>query len=248
RNRSWRSRNRQSTLQRGARSRHGDRRRDRSRACRRRGLAGRQGTRAVPGNRRRAPAIPRLAPRDARTRGVERPMMDTATAARAIDGVLRGPNALFTGVSTDSRSLVPGDLFFAVKGDTFDGHDFVSQAFERGAAAAVVALGHAAELAAVVRNAAAATMVCVADPVKALGALARFWRGRFSIPVAGIVGSNGKTTVKEMIAAILRVEFGADNVLATAGNLNNEIGLPLTLLRLRAAHVAAAVEIGMNHP
>ena len=175
-------------------------------------------------------------------------MMDAATAARAIDGVLRGPNARFTGVSTDSRSLAPGDLFVAVKGDKFDGHDFVSRAFERGAAAAIVAFERAAELAAALRNAAAETMLCVADPVKALGALAKFWRSRFSLPVAGIVGSNGKTTVKEMTAAILRVQFGADNVLATAGNLNNEIGLPLTMLRLRLAHTAAAIEIGMNHP
>jgi UDP-N-acetylmuramoyl-tripeptide--D-alanyl-D-alanine ligase len=175
-------------------------------------------------------------------------MMDAATAARAIDGTLRGPNAWFSGVSTDSRSLAPGDLFVAIKGGTFDGHEFVSQAFERGAAAAIVAVDRAAELAAAVRNAAAETMLCVADPIKALGALAKFWRRRFSIPVAAIVGSNGKTTVKEMTAAILRAEFGADKVLATAGNLNNEIGLPLTILRLRPVHSAAAVEIGMNHP
>jgi UDP-N-acetylmuramoyl-tripeptide--D-alanyl-D-alanine ligase len=178
---------------------------------------------------------------------MERAMMDAATAARAIDGALRGPNAWFSGVSTDSRSLAPGDLFVAIKGDKFDGHDFVSQAFDRGAAAAIVAVDHAAELSAAVRNAAAETMLCVADPIKALGALAKFWRRRFSLPVAGIVGSNGKTTVKEMTAAILRIEFGADKVLATAGNLNNEIGLPLTVLRLRPMHAAAAIEIGMNH-
>ncbi|HWZ74300.1 MAG TPA: UDP-N-acetylmuramoyl-tripeptide--D-alanyl-D-alanine ligase, partial [Casimicrobiaceae bacterium] len=175
-------------------------------------------------------------------------MMDAATAARAIDGALRGPNAWFSGVSTDSRSLAPGDLFVAIKGDKFDGHDFVSQAFDRRAAAAIVAVDRAAELAPAVRNRAAETMLCVADPIKALGALAKFWRRRFSLPVAGIVGSNGKTTVKEMTAAILRTEFGADHVLATAGNLNNEIGLPLTMLRLRSAHAAAAIEIGMNHP
>jgi UDP-N-acetylmuramoyl-tripeptide--D-alanyl-D-alanine ligase len=175
-------------------------------------------------------------------------MMDAATAARAIGGVLRGPNAWFTGVSTDSRSLAPGDLFVAIKGDKFDGHDFVSQAFDQGAAVAIVALDRAAELAAAVRNAAAETMLCVADPIKALGALAKFWRRRFSLPVAGIVGSNGKTTVKEMTAAILRVQFGTDHVLATAGNFNNAIGLPLTILRLHLGHAAAAIEIGMNHP
>jgi UDP-N-acetylmuramoyl-tripeptide--D-alanyl-D-alanine ligase len=174
-------------------------------------------------------------------------MMDAATAARAIDGALRGPNAWFSGVSTDSRSLAPGDLFVAIKGDKFDGHDFVSQALDRGAAAAIVAVDRAPGLGAAMRNAAAETMLCVADPIKALGALAKFWRRRFSLPVAGIVGSNGKTTVKEMTAAILRIEFGADKVLATAGNLNNEIGLPLTVLRLRPMHAAAAIEIGMNH-
>jgi UDP-N-acetylmuramoyl-tripeptide--D-alanyl-D-alanine ligase len=175
-------------------------------------------------------------------------MMHAATAAQAIDGMLRGPNAWFSGVSTDSRSLAPGDLFVAIKGDTFDGHEFVSQAFDRGAVAAIVAVDRAAEIADAVRNAAAETMLCVADPIKALGALAKFWRRRFSLPIAAIVGSNGKTTVKEMTAAILRAEFGSDNVLATAGNLNNEIGLPLTILRLRPVHAAAAIEIGMNHP
>src|ERR1700681_1154656 len=178
---------------------------------------------------------------------MERAMMEAATAARAIDGALRGPNAWFSGVSTDSRSLAPGDLFVAIKGDKFDGHDFVSQAFDRGAAAAIIAVDRAAELAAVVRNAAAETMLCVADPIKALGALAKFWRRRFSLPVAGIVGSNGKTTVKEMTAAILRAEFGAQFVLATAGNLNNQIGMPLTVLGLRAEHQVAVLEIGMNH-
>jgi UDP-N-acetylmuramoyl-tripeptide--D-alanyl-D-alanine ligase len=175
-------------------------------------------------------------------------MMDSATAARAIDGTLLGPNAWFSGVSIDSRSLAPGDRFVAIKGDKFDGHDFVSQAFARGAVAAIVATDRPAELAAAMRNAAAETMLCVADTIKALGALAKFWRRRFSLPVVGIVGSNGKTTVKEMTAAILRAEFGAENVLATSGNLNNEIGLPLTILRLRSMHRAAAIEIGMNHP
>ena len=175
-------------------------------------------------------------------------MMDAATAAQAVDGTLRGPNAWFSGVSTDSRSIAPGDLFVAIKGDTFDGHDFVSQAFDRGAVAAIVAIDRAADLAAAIRNAAVATMLVVADPVGALGALAEFWRRRCFLTIAEIAGSNGKTTVKEMTAAILRAEFGADNVLATEGNLNNEIGLPLTVLRLRPVHTVAVIEIGMNHP
>jgi UDP-N-acetylmuramoyl-tripeptide--D-alanyl-D-alanine ligase len=171
-------------------------------------------------------------------------MMDTATAARAIAATLSGGNVGFSGVTTDSRLLQAGDLFVALKGERFDGHDFVAQAFERGAAAAVVAADRAGGLAGRV----AGSLLAVADPLTALGALAAFWRRRFALPLVAIVGSNGKTTVKEMAAAILRAEFGAERVLATVGNLNNEIGLPLTVLGLRAAHCAATVEIGMNHP
>jgi UDP-N-acetylmuramoyl-tripeptide--D-alanyl-D-alanine ligase len=170
-------------------------------------------------------------------------MMDTATAARAIGGTLSGPNVGFRRVTTDSRALRAGDLFVALKGEHFDGHDFVAQAFERGAAAAIVA----ADRAQAVAGRIAGSLLAVADPLAALCALAAFWRRRFRLPLAGIVGSNGKTTVKEMIAAILRADFGEEAVLATAGNLNNHIGLPLTVLALRSAHRAAAVEIGMNH-
>jgi UDP-N-acetylmuramoyl-tripeptide--D-alanyl-D-alanine ligase len=171
-------------------------------------------------------------------------MMDTATAARAIAGTLSGANVDFSRVTTDSRSLEAGDLFVALKGERFDGHDFVVQAFERGATAAVVAADRAGALV----GRAAGSLLSVADPLAALGALAAFWRRRFVLPVVGVVGSNGKTTVKEMTAAILRAEFGVEHVLATAGNLNNEIGLPLTVLGLRAGHRAAVIEIGMNHP
>jgi len=171
-------------------------------------------------------------------------MMDAATAARAIAGTLSGANVDFSRVSTDSRSLEAGDLFVALKGERFDGHDFVVQAFERGAAAAVIAADRAGAFV----GRAAGSLLAVADPLAALGALAAFWRRRFTLPLVGVVGSNGKTTVKEMAAAILRAQFGAEHVLATAGNLNNEIGLPLTVLGLRAVHRAAAIEIGMNHP
>ncbi len=170
-------------------------------------------------------------------------MMDTATAARAIAGTLAGPNVGFDRVTTDSRGLRAGDLFVALKGERFDGHDFVVQAFELGASAAIVAADRAGALAGRV----AGSLLAVADPLTALAALAAFWRRRFELALAAIVGSNGKTTVKEMTAAILRAEFGADGVLATAGNLNNQIGVPLTVLGLRNAHRAAAVEIGMNH-
>jgi UDP-N-acetylmuramoyl-tripeptide--D-alanyl-D-alanine ligase len=166
-------------------------------------------------------------------------MMDTETAASAIAGTLYGNKAWFRGVTTDSRTLKPGDLFVALTGERFDGHDYVGQAFERGAVAAIVAADRAGTL--------AGNLLAVADPLRALGALAGFWRRRFSLPVAAIVGSNGKTTVKEMTAAILRAEFGDGQVLATPGNFNNAIGLPLTVLGLRAAHRAAVIEIGMNH-
>ncbi|MEO8738271.1 MAG: UDP-N-acetylmuramoyl-tripeptide--D-alanyl-D-alanine ligase [Casimicrobiaceae bacterium] len=166
-------------------------------------------------------------------------MMDTATAAEAVQGMLRGENQWFDGVAIDSRVVRPGELFVALRGERFDGHDYVARAFERGAVAAMVAVDRAASL--------SGSVLAVADPLRALGALAAFWRGRFSLPVAGVVGSNGKTTVKEMIAAILRAQFARDEVHATAGNLNNAIGLPLTTLGLRARHRASVIEIGMNH-
>ena len=166
-------------------------------------------------------------------------MMDTATAALAIQGNVRGDNVRFTRVATDTRTVAPGDLFVAIKGERFDGHDFVAAAFARGAAAALVAADRAVTL--------AGNLIAVPDSLAALGALAAHWRAGFAIPVVVIVGSNGKTTVKEMLAAILRAHFGDARVLATEGNLNNAIGLPLTLLRLNAEHSVAALELGMNH-
>jgi UDP-N-acetylmuramoyl-tripeptide--D-alanyl-D-alanine ligase len=166
--------------------------------------------------------------------------MDTATAAQAIAGTLRGENVWFDGVATDSRTIRQGELFVALKGERFDGHHYVELAQQRGAVAAVVAADRVGTL--------AGNLLAVADPLRALGALAAFWRRRFTLPVVGIVGSNGKTTVKEMAATILRGSLGAKDLLATPGNLNNAIGLPLTVLRLRAQHRAAVIEIGMNHP
>jgi UDP-N-acetylmuramoyl-tripeptide--D-alanyl-D-alanine ligase len=171
-------------------------------------------------------------------------MMDTATAARAIAGTLSGPNVSIDRVTTDSRSLQAGDLFVALKGERFDGQDFVAQAFRDGAVAAVVSVERAAALA----GRADGSLLAVADPLAALGGLAAFWRRRLVLPVVAVVGSNGKTTVKEMIAAILRAEFGAEAVLATTGNFNNQVGLPLMVLGLRAVHRVAVFEIGMNHP
>ncbi len=166
--------------------------------------------------------------------------MTLAAAAAVLDGELRGPDARFSGVSTDSRGIRKGELFVALRGERFDGHDFLAGVAAAGAAAALVDRAHAA--------AAPLPVAAVADTTAALAALAAHWRRRFRIPLIAVAGSNGKTTVKEMIAACLRAGFGDAAVLATQGNLNNHIGLPLTLLALREAHRAAVVEIGMNHP
>ena len=166
-------------------------------------------------------------------------MMDTKTAARAVDGQLIGDNVDFRRVVTDSRTLQSGDLFVALKGECFDGHEFVAAALAQGATAALVAADRAEAL--------HGDLIAVSDPLAALGQLAAFWRAKFAMPVAIIVGSNGKTTVKEMTAAIFRAHFGDAAVLSTQGNLNNAIGLPLTLLRMRDTHRAAVVELGMNH-
>ncbi len=167
-------------------------------------------------------------------------MMALREAARIVAGELVGADAVFSGVGTDTRTLAAGELYVALAGERFDGHDFVAAAFGRGAAGAIVDRARA--------DVTAGNLVRVADPLAALGALAGHWRRRFALPLVAVVGSNGKTTVKEMIAAILRSHFGDEATLATVGNLNNAIGLPLTLLRLHAVHRAGVVEIGMNHP
>ena len=167
-------------------------------------------------------------------------MLDLASAAQAILARRVGGNAEFMRVTTDSRDIRPGDLFVGIRGERFDGQQFAVQALAAGAVAAIVSE--------VPRNAAASTrFLVVADTRVALGQLAAFWRARFVMPLIAITGSNGKTTVKEMLAAILRQSAGENAVLATAGNLNNDIGMPLTLLQLRAQHRYAVVEMGMNH-
>lgn len=169
--------------------------------------------------------------------------MDVRSAAQAMSGSSVGENVTFTGASTDSRTVAAGELFIALRGDKFDGHDFVGVARERGAAAAVVDAAGAEAL-----GEAGLPLIVVADTRLALGELAAHWRASFSLPVVGVTGSNGKTTNKEMIACIMKAAFGEGAVLSTQGNLNNDIGLPLTLLKLDAGHHAAVVEMGMNHP
>lgn len=143
-------------------------------------------------------------------------------------------NIKFLDVSTDTRTIESGFLFVALKGDTFDGHDFINTAIEKGATGAIVEKGRAVE-----------GIVCieVENTLVAYQNLARYHRRRFDIPVVAITGSSGKTTTKEMVAAVLGTEF---NVLKTEKNFNNEIGLPKTLLRLTAEHEACVVEMGMR--
>jgi UDP-N-acetylmuramoyl-tripeptide--D-alanyl-D-alanine ligase len=167
-------------------------------------------------------------------------MMRLSEAARLLGARLRGADVVFESVSTDSRELRAGQLFVALRGERFDAHQFLGQAAERKAAAALIDRRHAGD--------APLPVLVVEDTRLALGSLARHWRGRFAPALVAIAGSNGKTTVKEMLASILRRHAGDDAVLATAGNLNNDIGLPLTLLRLRAQHRCCAIELGMNHP
>lgn len=144
----------------------------------------------------------------------------------------------FDSVSTDTRSVSPGALFFALRGERFDAHEFVAEASAKGAVAAVVERLVDAPI----------PQIVVADAKRALGVSAAAWRERFAIPVIAVTGSNGKTTVTQMIASILAAAFGEEHRLATQGNLNNDIGLPLMLWRLRPQHRAAVVELGMNHP
>lgn len=155
-----------------------------------------------------------------------------------VQGRLTGADVRFESVSIDSRTLTGGALFVALKGPNFDGHDFISTAKEQGAAAALVSQDIGDTLPA----------VKVDDTRLALGALAASWRSDFEIPVIAVTGSNGKTTVKEMLSSIFAQACEGDCVLSTIGNLNNDLGLPLTLLRLRKSHRYAVTEMGMNHP
>ena len=146
-------------------------------------------------------------------------------------------------VHTDTRTLLPGDLFVALHGERFDGNDFLQQARAKGAVAAICQGDAALEK---LREAGLPGLV-VGDAKQALAQLATHWRAQFQLPLIAVTGSNGKTTVTQMIASILRAQ-APDAFLATQGNLNNDIGVPLTVLGLRAHHRLAVVELGMNHP
>ena len=167
-----------------------------------------------------------------------------ATLADLPGTVVQAPRlaaAALQRVHSDTRSLQPGDLFVALRGERFDAHTFLAQARAAGAVAALAERG---------LEAAGLPGVEVPDTRAALGEFARRWRSQFQLPLVAITGSNGKTTVTQMVASILRASVAphTDAALATAGNFNNDIGVPLTLLRLRSEHRCAVVELGMNHP
>jgi UDP-N-acetylmuramoyl-tripeptide--D-alanyl-D-alanine ligase len=158
-----------------------------------------------------------------------------AAVAGVVDGELIGPDARFEDVSSDTRTMSPGALFVALRGPHFDGNDYLAQAASAGAVGALVSRPARVEV----------SQITVADTRGALGRMARAWRENFDIPICAITGSSGKTTVKALLASIL--SQGGCRPCVTAGNLNNEIGVPLTLMRLSAEHGAAVVELGANH-
>ncbi|MFW2373375.1 MAG: UDP-N-acetylmuramoyl-tripeptide--D-alanyl-D-alanine ligase [Gammaproteobacteria bacterium] len=161
-------------------------------------------------------------------------MMSLQQASQVLNGDIRGTDCEFFHVSNNSRNIQAGDLYVALKGDRFDGHKFVADAGSKGAVAAMVEIYQDVDM----------PQLKVADCHQALGKLAAAWRQSYSGVVVGITGSNGKTTVKEMTAAILQQK---GKVLATQGNLNNDIGMPLTLLELSADDDFAVIEMGANH-
>jgi UDP-N-acetylmuramoyl-tripeptide--D-alanyl-D-alanine ligase len=161
-------------------------------------------------------------------------------AATALDARRTGADADVRRVVIDSRRVQAGDLFVALPGERVDGHDYVDGALMAGAVGAIVSDPARVKTP-------DAPLLVVPDPRLALGRLGAWWRGRLDPVVIGVTGSNGKTTAKEMLAAILRAHAGADAVLATEGNLNNDLGVPLMLLRLTPQHRYAVLEMGMNH-
>ena len=163
--------------------------------------------------------------------------MQLSEVAQMIGARLRGEDASFTHVSKDSRSIESGALYIAIVGENFDGHDFLDEVSAAGAAGAMVSRESDNEL----------PQLVVEDTVQALGHLAAAWRKLSDVKMIGLTGSNGKTTVKEMCRHVLCEVAGEEAVLATQGNYNNDIGMPLTLLRLREQHSYAVIEMGANH-
>ncbi len=165
--------------------------------------------------------------------------MTLAQAAKVLGLTTSSPETEFTGLSIDTRTLQPGNLFIAIPGERVDGHDYIEEAYKKGAAAAIVSRRVDSRL----------FQLPVADTTAALGKLGSAWRDQFNIPFVAVTGSNGKTTLKNMIASIMIAACDGNDqqVLATQGTLNNHWGLPLTLARLSSQHRFAAIEMGMNH-
>ena len=164
--------------------------------------------------------------------------MRLSEAAAVAHGALRGRDALFEGVAIDSREIRRGDLFVAIRGEQHDGHEFVARAGEQGAVGALVSERNAG------RGRDGIAEIGVRDTTEAIGRLGAHWRSRFALPVVAVTGSNGKTTVTALIAAIFN---RAGNCLSPRASFNNHWGAPLTLLRLRESHTHAVIEMGMNH-
>jgi len=162
-------------------------------------------------------------------------MMMLSEISKAVSGRMVGPDVFCESVGSDSRHIAENQLFVGIKGDRFDGNTFAVEAIKQGAAAVLVSDV----------NTQASPSVVVSDTRLALGQLAKHWRSKFKLPLVAVTGSNGKTTVKEMIAAILAITN--KSILATQGNLNNDIGMPMTLLKIRKEHAYAVIEMGMNH-
>lgn len=161
-------------------------------------------------------------------------MLELSNIARTLSGKLIGNNITISSVSTDTRSLREGDLFIALSGDNFDANKFVVSALEKGAIAVIVSKKQAIDV----------PQIVVKDTRLALGLLGKMVRSQLNLKVAALTGSNGKTTTKEMLSSILSLSA---STLATAGNFNNDIGVPLTLLRLEEQHKFAVLELGANH-
>lgn len=172
-------------------------------------------------------------------------LMNLAQARSLLpDAVLVGDDSVvITRVHTDTRTIEPGDLFVALRGERFDANDMLHEARAKGAAAVLCHAGLSASA-----YPADLPRLEVADSKQALATLATGWRAQFRIPVIAVTGSNGKTTVTQMVASILHAHAPDGAALATVGNFNNDIGVPLTLLRMHAQHRIAVVELGMNHP
>lgn len=165
------------------------------------------------------------------------------SSIKQLEGYVENSIALgdieFSGISIDSRNIQLGNIFLAIKGERFDGHDFLEKAIESGAVGVVAEKTQ--------KNFNHPTLI-VPNTKIALQEMAKAMRNKFQIPIIGVTGSNGKTTVKEMISSVLEVAFGSKGSLSTQGNLNNEIGVPLTIFRLNKNHKSAVIEMGMNHP